>query len=60
MSVGQRPVIVLRGLEMFWVILGFLAVASIGIVLMAGLSEVGDEPGAHRFGKLPSEDERQR
>lgn len=36
---------------MFWVILGFLIVAGSIIVVAVSLSEVGNEPGAHRFGE---------
>jgi len=40
-----------------WVILGFLIVISLGIVVVASLSHVGDEPGAYRFKDLPPDDD---
>lgn len=45
---------------MLLVILGFVIVIGLAVVLLASLSHVGDEPGAHRFNELPSEDEHRR
>jgi hypothetical protein len=56
----KGPVLYIRGIDMWWLILGLLVAAGAGIVLMVALSQLGDEPGAYRFGDLPSDDERPR
>lgn len=43
---------------MLWIILGFVLLTAIALIAMVALSQVGDEPGAHRFGEETSPDTR--